>query len=172
MVWGPVRCSVGWRRRGRKQEGLAEDAAKSAAQTLRQELTALLPAVIDACSAKAAEQALKQLASHPLGQSLAKKVNEQLDHLLYHRLDCHRGLMRIGPEWLWRDFRLRLSHGRNHGSTQRLEQAALLWMVYHNFTPAQRRSERKRHDKHPGQSPLEVAGSPPGEVTYLDALAI
>ena len=39
------------------------------------------------------------------------------------------------PEWLWRDFRLRLSHGRNHGSEQRLERAALVWAIYHNFTP-------------------------------------
>ena len=45
-------------------------------------------------------------------------------------------------------------------------------MVYHNLTPTQKRSERERHDKHPGQSPLEVAGAAPGQITYLDALQV
>jgi len=153
-------------------EGLAADVAKRNAPVVRQELTALLHAVLDADSLEAAEQVLVKLKAHPQGQTLAKKVNEQLDRLLYYRLACHAGLARVGPEWLWRDFRLRLSRGRNHGCTQRLERAALLWMTYHNLSPTQRRSERKRHYKHPGQSPLEVAGSPPGEITYLDALAI
>ncbi len=76
------------------------------------------------------------------------------------------------PEWCWRDFRLRLSQGRNHGPPARLERAALLWAVYRNFTPAQERSECKRHYRHPGQSPLAVAGVPPDEVSYLDALAV
>ena len=99
--------------------------------------------------------------SHPpWGAGLAQKVNEQFDRLLYHLLEEHHGLVRVSPEWLWRDFRLRLSRGRNQGSSERLERAALLWMVYHNLTPTQKRSERKRHYKHPGQSPLEVAGRP------------
>ena len=76
------------------------------------------------------------------------------------------------PEWYWRDFRLRLSRGRNHRSDQRLERAALVWAIYHNFEPAQWRSERKRHYRHPGQSALEVAGAPPGQVSYLDALGV
>ena len=76
------------------------------------------------------------------------------------------------PEWCWRDFRLGAGHGRNHGSVVRLERAALLWGVYRNFEPAQRRKERKRHYRRPGQSPLAMAGVPPGEVSYLDALGI
>ena len=153
-------------------QGLAEEVAKAAQQTVRQELTALLHAVVDARSYEQAEQALAQLKGHPFGAPLAKKVNEQLDRLLFRLLEDHHGLVRIAPEWLWRDFRLRLSHGRNHGSAERLERAALLWAVYHDFTPAQRRSERKRHYKHPGQSPLEVAGGAPGEISYLDALGV
>jgi hypothetical protein len=53
-----------------------------------------------------------------------------------------------------------------------LERAALVWAIYHNFEPAQWRSERKRHYRHPGQSPLQVAGAPPGAITYLDALGV
>jgi hypothetical protein len=53
-----------------------------------------------------------------------------------------------------------------------LERAALLWAIYRNFTPAQRRSERHRHYKHPGQSPLEAAGASPGAISYLDALDV
>ncbi len=55
---------------------------------------------------------------------------------------------------------------------ERARQAALVWAIYHNFEPAQRRSERKRCYRHPGQSPLQVAGAPPGEISYLDALAV
>ncbi len=41
----------------------------------------------------------------------------------------------VSPEWYWRDFRLRLSHGRNHRSEQRLERAALLWAIYATSSP-------------------------------------
>jgi len=92
--------------------------------------------------------------------------------LLVYRVAYCRGLQRVSPEWYWRDFRLRLSHGRNHRSETRLERAAVLWALYHNFEPAQWRSERKRHYRHPGQSALQVAGVPPGQVSYLDALGI
>ena len=156
---------------------------------MRQELTALLHAIIDAPSYEQAEQALARLMAHASGAGLGKKLNEQLDRLFMYQLPDHRGLLRVSPEWLWRDFRLRLSHGRNlcpsllsthryceerraNGSAQHLERAVLRWAVYHNFTPAQWRSEAKRHYKHPGQSALEVAGASPGEISYLDALGV
>jgi hypothetical protein len=66
----------------------------------------------------------------------------------------------------------RLSDERNHGCEQRLERAALLWAIYHNFEPTQRRKENKRHYRHPGQSPLQAAGLSPGKISYLDALVI
>ena len=88
------------------------------------------------------------------------------------RCGYNQGLGRASPEWLWRDFRLRASQGRNHGAEPRLERAALLWAIYHNFEPAQDRSERKRTYRPPGQAPLTVAGLAPGNVTYLDALAV
>lgn len=139
---------------------------------VREELAGMVRQVLDASSYAAAEAALARLAAHPQGSGLARRVREVLDEALMHLLPSHQGLSRIGPEHLWRDFRLRLSHGRNHGSEERLERAALIWAIYHNFTPAQWRCERKRVYKHPGLSPLEVAGSPPGEISYLDALLI
>lgn len=147
---------------------IAEEAREEAGK----ELKGLLHAVIDARSYEAAEKALQRLGTHPGAEALAQKLYLQFDYLLYHLLPCHEGLVRVSPEWLWRDFRLRLSRGRNHGSESRLEQAALCWMVYHNFTPAQWRSERKRKYKHPGLSPLQVAGASPGEISYLDALEV
>lgn len=72
----------------------------------------------------------------------------------------------------WFFFRLRLSRGRNHGSSQRLQRALLVWAVYRNFTPAQWRSERKRRYRRPGQSPLTQAGVLLGELSYLDALRV
>ena len=139
---------------------------------MRSELVGLLHAILDTSSYEAAEAVLQQLRDHRHGAGLAKKLNEQLDRLLYHLMPNHHGLTRVSPEWLWRDFRLRLSHGRNHGSVQHLEQAASLWMVYHNFEPAQWRSERKRRYRYPGQSPLQVAGVPPSDICYLDALEV
>jgi transposase-like protein len=153
-------------------EGLRGEAAEQARQQVRDELTRLIHSVLDARSYEQAEAALAALQGHPLGAGLGKRLNEQLDHVLVHLLDYCRGLPRVTPEWLWRDFRLRLSRGRNHRSAQRLERAALLWAIYHNFEPAQWRSERKRHYRHPGQSALEVAGVPPGQVSYLDALGV
>jgi len=136
------------------------------------ELVALVRAVVEAASLQQAEAALTNLMAHPLGKELARKLGKPLNAAVVHLLKYNQGLMRVSPEWCWRDFRLRLSHGRNHGSEQRLERAALLWAVCRNFTPAQWRSERKRHYRHPGLSPLEVAGSELEGICYLDALAI
>jgi len=152
--------------------GLAGAVATAARRTAQQELVRLVHAVLDAPSEAAAHLALQPLAAHPRGQGLAKRLVAELETLFIWQLPFNAGLLRVGPEWVWRDFRLRLSHGRNHGSDARLERAALVWAVAHNFTPAQRRSERKRHYRHPGQSPLACAGLSPGTVSYLDALAV
>jgi len=152
--------------------GLTGEAAEQARKRVRDELGGLIHKVMDAPSYAQAEAALATLLGHPLGATIGKRLNEDLDRVLVHLLDYYRGLQRVTPEWYWRDFRLRLSHGRNHRSDQRLERAALVWAIYHNFEPAQRRSERKRRYRHPGQSALEVAGAPPGSVSYLDALGV
>lgn len=157
---------------GQAATGLAEDVAAEVRDRVRGELLQLIRGVINAVDGDAAEMALMQLLAHPYGKALGQQLTQLMDRLLVHQLDYCQGLQRVSPEWYWRDFRLRLSRGRNHRSEQRLERAALLWAVYHNFEPAQWRSERKRQYRHPGQSALEVAGVPPGQVSYLDALGV
>jgi hypothetical protein len=152
--------------------GLSGAAAEAARRQARRELVGLLRGVLDAASEADARAALATLAAHPLESGLARAVAEHLEAALVHLKRYNRGLVRVAPEWCWRDFRLRLSHGRNHGSDERLERAALVWAIYRNFEPAQERYERKRRYRHPGQSPLAVAGAPPGACSYLDALAV
>jgi len=151
---------------------LTGDAAPAVRKQARKELVALVHGVLDARSEAAADVALAKLAAHRLGAGLAQQIDKELDSLFVHLLAYNAGLMRVVPEWYWRDFRLRLSRGRNHGSDVRLERAGLVWAIYHNFTPAQWRSERKRHYRRPGKSPLEMAGVPPGKISYLDALGV
>jgi hypothetical protein len=153
-------------------EGLGKGAAKLKRKEMRKELGKLIHNVIDAANYDQAEQALEALRQHPFGTEIAHFLNVHLDHIMVYSLDYYQGLQRVTPEWCWRDFRLRLSHGRNHGSEQRLERATLTWAVYHNFTPAQERYERKRHYRHPGLSPLAVAGFPHENISYLDALEV
>ena len=143
---------------------------RGAGRRSRAELTSLVHQVLDAKSEVDAERALAVLRAHRLGGKLAELVAEHLDAALVHLNRYNRGLVRVGPEWLWRDFRLRVSRGRNHGSDERLERAALVWQVYANFTPAQGRKEKKRKYKRPGKSSLEMAGVPPGSLSYLDPL--
>lgn len=152
--------------------GLVGAAALRQRRQVRRELADLVRAVLDAAGEAAAQQALGALAAHPFGTRLAQLVAAELDALRIYQCPFNRGLLRVGPEWYWRDFRLRLSHGRNHGSSARLERAALVWAVARNFTPAQGRSERKRHYRAPGQSPLQRAGLAPEGISYLDALAV
>jgi len=152
--------------------GLTGAAAKAVKKKVRAELISLVGGVLDAGSYKAAEEALEELKAHQLGGKLATLLEEHLDAAMVYLLEFNQGLARVSPEWYWRDFRLRLSRGRNHRSDERLERAACLWAIYRNFEPAQRRSERKRHYRHPGMSPLAVAGAPPGKISYLDALAV
>ncbi len=153
-------------------EGVAEDVARQVRDQVRGELVAMVRAVINAASYEIGEQALAMIKEHPQGGQLWRILNEQLDQILIHLVPFYEGMQRVAPEWCWRDFRLRLSRGRNHGSETRLERAVLVWAIYHNFTPAQWRSERKRRYRHPGQSAFEAAGVPPGEVSYLDALGV
>lgn len=152
--------------------GLAGAAALAVKKKMRAELVGLVRGVLDAQSEGEAQMALARLKAHELGANLARMIDEHLDAAMVHLLEYNRGLVRVSPEWYWRDFRLRLSRGRNHRSDERLECAALVWAIYRNFTPSQERSERKRHYRHPGLSPLAVAGAPPGQATYLDALSI
>lgn len=152
--------------------GLEKEAAQKVAQQVRDGIGAALHAILDAANHDEGEQALAKLRAMEWGEPLARWLTPLLDAVLMYRLPCHKGLPRVSPEWLWRDYRLRLSHGRNHGSDLRLEQALLIWGIYHNFTPTQRRREIKRHYRHPGQSPLEVAGASPGKLSYLDALGV
>ena len=182
LSWAHHQCCVWhlWRNLGSERasatakatEGLAKETAKQVRGRVRSELVALARGVIDANSYEAAEQALATLRQHPQGARIGHILNVQLDRILVHLVAYCHGLQRVAPEWCWRDFRLRLSRGRNHGSDQRLERAALVWAIYHNFTPTQWRSERRRRYRHPGQSPLEVAGVPPGQISYLDALGV
>jgi hypothetical protein len=150
----------------------AQEGAEAVRKRVRRELVGLIHAVVDAQRYEQAEAALVTLRRHPQGAAIAQFLNERLDQILIHRVASYAGLQRVTPEWYWRDFRLRLSWGRNHGSEPRLERAACVWAIYHNFEPAPWRSERKRHYRYPGQSPLQVAGAPPGQVTYLDALGV
>jgi hypothetical protein len=143
-----------------------------AATQARQTLVGLIRAVYDAPTEAEAQAALARLAAHALGQALAALVALHLEAARFHRCGYNQGLGRASPEWLWRDFRLGLGHGRNHGTEQRLERAALLWAIDHNFQPAQDRSERTRQYRHPGQAPLARAGLPPGDISSLDALAV
>ena len=152
--------------------GMHGAAAAAVKQATRRALVALVRAVLDAPDDATAVAALRVLAAHRLGADLARALRNEIEHVLVYQGAVNQGLGRVGPEWHWRDFRLRLSHGRNHRSTARLERAALLWAVYHNFEPAQRRNERTRTYRRPGRSPLAMAGVPPGDVSYLDALAI
>jgi transposase-like protein len=152
--------------------GLVGAAAQAVQRRVRRELVALVREVLDARDAVAAQAALVELAAHQSGAGLATVLAEHLDAALVYQIPYNAGLGRASPEWCWRDFRLRLSHGRNHGTDQRLGRAALVWAIYHNFEPAQERSERKRHYRRPGRSPLALAGVPPGAVSYLDALAV
>ena len=151
---------------------LGEQEAQEARVRIRHELGKLVHDILDAPSHDQGVQALHKLAVHPWGGPLAKYLNPLLDASLMHLMADHQGLVRVSPEWCWRDFRQRLSRGRNHGSDRRLERAALVWAVYHNFTPAQRRSEQKRRYRYPGRCPLDVAGASPGTVSYLDALHV
>lgn len=152
--------------------GLDREAAKGMAQQVRDSLCAALHAILDATSYAEAEAALAKLRLMAWGEPLARWLEPLLDAALMYLMPSHPGLLSVSPEWLWRDYRLRLSHGRNHGSELRLERALLIWAIYHNYEPAQRRSEQKRKYRHPGQSPLEVAGASPGRLSYLDALGI
>jgi hypothetical protein len=152
--------------------GLRGAVAQAVMGKVRRELIGLIRAVYDAASYDAALAALAVLEGHARGQALARTIRRTLAEAFVHQGRSTQGLARLAPEYLWRDFRLRLSHGRNHRSEVRLERAALLFAVYHNWEPAQERRERRRRYRHPGLSPLQVAGVPPNGLCYLDALAV
>ena len=177
-MWRRLRSDIA-RAARQAARGLTGEAATSpkgtygqARQQAEQQLKGLIRQVLDAPTYDQAEQALLNLVEQPWAEKIAKTLYEHLDRLLIHTLDYCRDVHRVTPEWCWRDFRLRLSHGRNHRSDRRLERAALVWAIYHNFTPAQWRSERKRHYRHPGLCPLEAAGSSVDGISYLDALGV
>jgi hypothetical protein len=153
-------------------EGLSGEAAKALRRQMRGELVGLVRQVLDASCWEQARRALAVLGTHRFGGELATMLEGYLEQALVYRKEDHQGLARVGPEWCWRDFRLRLSRGRNQGSDKRLEQASLMWAIYHNFEPAQWRSERKRRYRRAGRSALAMSGQEVAGCSYLDALAV
>ena len=153
-------------------KGLPAELAQKARAKVREELTRLIHGVLDASSFVEAEEALDQLKAHPQGQGVWKVLNARFIELLTHQMEDHGGLGRVTPEWMWRDFRLRLSRGRNHGNDDRLARTGLIFTIYRNFTPAQLRREHRRCYRHPGKSALELAGAIPEGCSYLDALQV
>lgn len=160
-----------WRNLGPELRQAAEEAGERR-EEVEKELGQLIHGVMDAESFEEGEEQLAGLRDHPQGEKLWKVMNRRFDETLAHLLPENEGLIRVSPEWVWRGFRLRLSRGRNHGSEQRLERASLAWSIYHNFTPAQDRHERRRHYRWPGRSPLAVAGADVKGISYLDALGV
>ena len=152
--------------------GLHGAAATAVKRRVKRTLRPAVRAVFDAPTPEAAEAALVPLRQLPGGEALARRLAPDLDAALVVRNPYNPGLARITPETSWRDFRRRLSRGRNHGSAQRLERAALLWHVYHNAEPSQARCERTRSYRHPSHSPLAAAGVALEGLTYLDLLAV
>ncbi len=122
--------------------GLGGEAAEQARQQARAELTTLIHKIMDVLSGDQAEAALAALQGHPLGTAIATLANERFDRVLVHLVTITRACRAPPPEWYGRNFRfrLRLGHGRNHCSDQRLERAALLRALFRNFEPAQARS--------------------------------
>jgi len=100
-------------------------------------LGALVHAVSDAQSYAEAEAALGVWLAHPQGAASGNFLHAQLEQILVPLVAYYAGLPRVTPEWYWRDCRLRLSRGRKHGADRRLERAALVWAIYHDFAPAQ-----------------------------------
>lgn len=170
-IWRNLSSEVA-RQVAQAAKGLTKEEGDRARERVREELTALVHQVLDAPSFEKAEEGLAQLKTHPQGLGLWQRLNNRFIELFTHLLEACHEVGRVTPEWPWRDFRLRLSHGRNHGYEQRVGRAGLLSTIYRNFTPAQMRRERSRHYRHPGQSALQVAGLSLEGCSYLDALEV
>ena len=135
-------------------------AARRAATQTRRTLIELVRGVYDAATEAEAQAALARLAAHELGQALADLVAVHLEAARVYRCGYNQGLGRASPEWLWRDFRLRSSHGRNHGAEQRLERAALLWAISPQLR-ARSRSERTQTELSAPRPGSPRRGRPP-----------
>lgn len=110
--------------------GLVGEAAEAVRKQARRELVELIRGILDARSEEQAQAGLSfcgRMAAHRLGAGLAQVIEEHLNAALVHLSWYNEGLMRVAPECVWRDFRLRVSRGRNHGSDERLERASLVW---------------------------------------------
>jgi hypothetical protein len=96
-----------WRRWRTLAGQLAHEAAQVAAgavaavvrEQVRTALVALLPGVLEAQSYAQAAAARVLLRSHPQGPVISQFLNEQLDHILVHRVAYYAGLHRVTPEW-------------------------------------------------------------------------
>ena len=106
-------------------------------------------------------------ALHPQGPVISQFLNAQLDRILVHRVAYYAGLHRVTPEWP----KVAPSPPLRPPSWRRptFEQANPHSASYHNFEPAQWRSERQRHYTCTARKcrsasrprPRQVAGAPP-----------
>jgi len=137
-----------------------------------------LAAVWDAGRRAEAEVALRLLVSvfgsQAIAQEAVRIVEETFEQAMTHLTAGMAEVSRSTAvcEWVWRYYKERVRQMGGFMSADGCTNFTALWGLALNFRRYQRRKERLRQYKHPGQCPLELAGAMVHGVTWLDAVGL
>jgi len=163
-----------WRNISPHLQAFAEQAADEAMEILMD----AIHAVWDALSLQEAQEAFAALLglwSHvPQLQPVIQLIGKTLEEALLHTSQVIDGMGRTSnvAERFFRRYRQRVRRMCCFMSNGGCDAFNLLWLMYINLEPYQLRREQKRHYRHPGLCPLQVAGTDTQAVTWLDAVGI
>jgi len=163
-----------WRNIAPHLQAFAEHAADEAMAILSD----MIHAVWDAPSLQEAQEAfaaLQNLWSHvPSLQPVLQLISKSLEEALLHTSQVVEGMGRTSnvAERFFRRYRQRTRRLGSFMSNGGCDAFNFLWHIYINLEPYQLRREQKRHYRHPGLCPLQVAGTDTYAVTWLDAVGI
>jgi len=152
--------------------------AEHAADETMDLLMDAIHAVWDASSLQEAQEAFTALqdqwAHIPALQPAIQLIGKTLQEALLHTSQVVDGMGRTSnvAERFFRRYRQRVRRMGCFMSSGGCDAFNLIWQMYINLEPYQLRRERKRHYRHPGWCPLQVAGADIKAVTWLDAVGI
>lgn len=163
-----------WRNIGSHIRVLKETKGEEIAEAFKRAVRA----VWDAPTYEEAQKGLEALQRHWSAEETVRPalrlIEASFEEATTHLRGIAEGMPRTSNvvEWLWQGYKRRLRIMGQLMSDGGLNSYNGVWTLHVNFTRYQKRKEKKRIVRNPGNCPLEIAGEQVGHLSWMDVLAI
>ncbi len=163
-----------WRNLGPSIRKLKETKGDQAAEDFKKAVRAVWGAGTYEEARKGLERLLRDWTVEEVLSPALTLIEASFEEATTHLKGIAEGMPRTSNvvEWLWRGYKHRLRIMGQMMSEGGLNSFNGVWTLHVNFTRYQKRKEKKRVVRNPGNCPLEIAGEQVGQLSWMDVLGI